>query len=182
MATQNAASGNKETGAIGRLHSALMAVLTHLVSRLGFLAISHPAVEAVLFPLLAHALDTRQPHQDLLIDEALPLVQATLTSTPSIAQPHMQVNNPPQQPPACEPPQFRCRPHLIKSLCSASAMPAARCIALQPACPCQENAPPTLVSNHSINSSALQCCTVHGQGLCSAHVLAIASQNAEHSC
>ena len=90
MAAQNASTG-KETGAIGRLHSALIAVLTHLVNRLGHLATSHAAVEAVLFPLLAHALDASQAHGDLLVDEALPLVQATLTSSPTISQPHLQV-------------------------------------------------------------------------------------------
>lgn len=85
------ASTNKETGSVTRLHSALIAVLTHLISRLGHLAISHAAVESVLFPLLSHSLDINESHGDILVDEALPLVQATLTSSPSVT-PNLQVN------------------------------------------------------------------------------------------
>ncbi|KAK9788462.1 hypothetical protein WJX73_006537 [Symbiochloris irregularis] len=84
------ASNNKETGSVTRLHSALIAVLTHLISRLGHLAISHAAVESVLFPLLSHSLDVSESHGDILVDEALPLVQATLTSSPSVT-PNLQM-------------------------------------------------------------------------------------------
>ena len=42
-----ASNAARETGAVARLHSALMAVLTHLVNRLGTVATQHPQISQV---------------------------------------------------------------------------------------------------------------------------------------
>lgn len=79
-AARAATSEGRETGAIARLHGALMGVLTHLVDRLGLLATGHPSVSQVLLPLLAHGLDLGNPEADTLTEDALKLLLVALGS------------------------------------------------------------------------------------------------------
>ncbi|KAK9829330.1 hypothetical protein WJX72_005222 [[Myrmecia] bisecta] len=76
-----------ETGATARLHSALIAVLTHLVSRLCGLATSNAQVQSVLYPLLQHATDSASPDSDCLVEEALRLWQAVLAGCTAVVHP-----------------------------------------------------------------------------------------------
>lgn len=87
---REASSSGKETGAVARLHSALMAAITHLVDRLGRLATEHPHVASVLPPLLAHALDLRSPESETLSEDALKLLRVTLSGSTQMA-PQLQV-------------------------------------------------------------------------------------------
>ncbi|KAK9865409.1 hypothetical protein WJX84_004910 [Apatococcus fuscideae] len=82
--THQQSEGSGESGAVARLHSALIAVLTHLVSRMGSQAASHSEVQGVLFPLLAHATDPSLPESEVLIEEALRLWRAVLGATDQI--------------------------------------------------------------------------------------------------
>ncbi|KAK9845638.1 hypothetical protein WJX84_002303, partial [Apatococcus fuscideae] len=76
--------GSGQSGAVARLHSALIAVLTHLVSRMGAQAASQSEVQGVLFPLLTHATDASLPESEVLIEEALRLWRAVLGATDQI--------------------------------------------------------------------------------------------------
>lgn len=67
---------NADIGAVARLHSALMAVMTHLVNRLRGAALEDPGLQGVLFPLLHYATDPASPEADVLLEEALKLWQA----------------------------------------------------------------------------------------------------------
>lgn len=73
-----------DTGALARLHSALIAVLTHLVNRLRTAAISHPQVQSVVFPLLQYATNLRSAEAEVLVEEAFRLWAVALASLPSV--------------------------------------------------------------------------------------------------
>lgn len=47
-----ASKGSSDTGAVVRLHSALIAVLTHLVGKLRAVAVQDPQIAGVVFPML----------------------------------------------------------------------------------------------------------------------------------
>ena len=72
------------TGAVARLHSALIAVLTHLLSRLYAAATQHEQIREVLLPLLLAALDENSPEHEVLLEDGLHLLQALLAGSSSI--------------------------------------------------------------------------------------------------
>lgn len=76
-----------------RLHGALIGVLTHLVDRLGRLATEDASIAQVLPPLLAHALDLRNPESDALVEDALKLLRVTLSGCSQLA-PQLQASAP----------------------------------------------------------------------------------------
>lgn len=68
LAASVAGSGpGDDTGAIVRLHSALIAVLTHLVSKLRSAAMKDPRIPGVVFPLLQHSTSLSECTSELLI-------------------------------------------------------------------------------------------------------------------
>ena len=89
MAAEASSSG-RETGAVARLHSALMGVLTHLVDRLGRLATEHSHISQVLLPILAHSLDLANPETETLVEDALKLLRVTLSGCQQLT-PALQV-------------------------------------------------------------------------------------------
>ncbi|BDA43024.1 Importin-11 [Coccomyxa sp. Obi] len=81
-ATAEAAQGEAaETGALSRLHSALIAVVTHVVTRLGSRALGDPQFQGVLWPLLGAALDVSSIESETLVEEGLRLLSAVLGCT-----------------------------------------------------------------------------------------------------
>ena len=87
----NAATQEGSTGPASRLHSALMAVLTHMVGRLGAVAIQDPHIQAVLYALLQRGLDGTPAQQEVLVEDAVKLLNATLAASSSVG-PSLQVN------------------------------------------------------------------------------------------
>lgn len=61
----NAAAQESSSGPPSRLHSALMAVLTHMVNRLGNLAIQDPHIQGVLYALLQKGLEGSSAEQEV---------------------------------------------------------------------------------------------------------------------
>lgn len=61
----NAAAQESSSGPASRLHSALMAVLTHMVGRLGSLAIQDPHIQGVLYALLQKGLEGSSAEQEV---------------------------------------------------------------------------------------------------------------------
>ncbi|EIE26982.1 ARM repeat-containing protein [Coccomyxa subellipsoidea C-169] len=84
-ATQEATQS--ETGALSRLHSALIAVVTHVVTRLGSRALRDPQFGGVLWPLLGTALDVGSAESETLVEEGLRLLTATLGSVAELPPP-----------------------------------------------------------------------------------------------
>lgn len=81
-------AANGGDGAVARLHSALMATLAHLVSRVGRTALSDPGLSSVLFPLLQYATSLGSGGEgDVLLDEALKLWAATMGSATELVPP-----------------------------------------------------------------------------------------------
>ncbi|KAG2494047.1 hypothetical protein HYH03_007693 [Edaphochlamys debaryana] len=100
-------SGSRETGEAGavvRLHSALIAVLTHLVGKLRSVALEDANICGVVFPLLKYS--TRvgspeseappsprlprvrgSPESEVLVDEAFRLWSVTIASLPAVPPP-----------------------------------------------------------------------------------------------
>ena len=75
------------SGAAARLHSALMAVLTHALRRLGRAAAREPAVAGVLWPLLEAATDPGHPEADALADDGARLLRAAIGAAGSVPPP-----------------------------------------------------------------------------------------------
>lgn len=65
MQIWNAATQEGSSGPASRLHSALMAVLTHMVARLGSLAIQDPHIQGVLYALLQKGLEVSSAEQEV---------------------------------------------------------------------------------------------------------------------
>jgi hypothetical protein len=86
-ATAAARRPDADTGSVARLHSALMAVLTHLVGKLRGAALSDPGVQGVLYPLLQYATDPGSSEADVLLEEALKLWAVVQGATPTVSQP-----------------------------------------------------------------------------------------------
>lgn len=87
MQIWNAATQEGSSGPASRLHSALMAVLTHMVGRLGPLAIQDPHIQSVLYALLQKGLEGSPAEQEVLIEDALKLLNATLLASSTLAEP-----------------------------------------------------------------------------------------------
>jgi hypothetical protein len=77
-AADAATGGGAGPGAAARLHAALLAVLTHVLRRLGRAALASPALPAVLWPLLEATTDPSHPEADSLRDDGLRLLRAAL--------------------------------------------------------------------------------------------------------
>ena len=92
MQIWNAATQEGSSGPASRLHSALMAVLTHMVGRLGPLAIQDPHIQAVLYALLQKGLEGSPAEQEVLVEDALKLLNATLSASSTLAEP-LQVSS-----------------------------------------------------------------------------------------
>ncbi|MEW5315516.1 MAG: hypothetical protein WDW38_006938 [Sanguina aurantia] len=73
-----------DTGAVVRLHSALIAVLTHLVSKLRSAAMKDPRIPGVVFPLLQHSTNLSGPESECLVEEAFRLWNTALSSLPEV--------------------------------------------------------------------------------------------------
>lgn len=87
MQIWNAATQEGSSGPASRLHSALMAVLTHMVGRLGPLAIQDPHIQSVLYALLQKGLEGSPAEQEVLVEDALKLLNATLSASSTLAEP-----------------------------------------------------------------------------------------------
>ena len=87
MQIWNAATQEGSSGPASRLHSALMAVLTHMVGRLGPLAIQDPHIQSVLYALLQKGLEGSPAEQEVLVEDALKLLNATLSASSTLAGP-----------------------------------------------------------------------------------------------
>lgn len=86
----NAATQEGSSGPASRLHSALMAVLTHMVGRLGSLAIQDPHIQSVLYALLQKGVEGSPAEQEVLVEDAMKLLNATLSAS-STLDPPLQV-------------------------------------------------------------------------------------------
>ena len=82
-----ASAVSPNSGAAARLHSALMAVLTHALRRLGRAAAREPAVAAVLWPLLEAATDPSHPQADALADDGARLLRAAIGAAGCVPPP-----------------------------------------------------------------------------------------------
>ena len=82
-ATAAARRPDADTGSVARLHSALMAVMTHLVGKLRGAALGDAGVQRVLYPLLQYATDPSSPEADVLLEEALKLWAQVQGATPA---------------------------------------------------------------------------------------------------
>lgn len=80
--SSSTSSGNlaNDTGAVVRLHSALIAVLTHLVGKLRTAALSNEHISSVVYPLLRFALNLGGAESEVLCEEAFRLWSVTLGS------------------------------------------------------------------------------------------------------
>ncbi|WIA23852.1 hypothetical protein OEZ85_013510 [Tetradesmus obliquus] len=83
--TKQASGGNADTGALARLHSALMAVITHLVGKLRHAAMANEQVQAVMYPLLGYATNLHNPEAEVLVEEALKCWGVALAVEPAVA-------------------------------------------------------------------------------------------------
>ncbi len=77
-------SSGEDTGARVRLHCSLLAMLAHLLKKLGAVAAAQPEVAGVLIPLLMHATNTADPEAEPLIDDGLKLWIAVLSAAPAV--------------------------------------------------------------------------------------------------
>lgn len=84
VAAQQQAGSEAGSGSLARLHSALIATLTHLVSRLGQLAMGDAGMQSVLYPLLQFATSTSVGEGEVLVDEALRLWAVAMTAAPNV--------------------------------------------------------------------------------------------------
>jgi hypothetical protein len=85
-ATATARRPDADTGSVARLHSALMAVLTHLVGKLRGAALEDAGVQGVLYPLLQYATDPGSSEADVLLEEALKLWAVVQGAQPTVSQ------------------------------------------------------------------------------------------------
>lgn len=85
-ATSAAQRPDADTGSVARLHSALMAVLTHLVGKLRGAALEDAGVQGVLYPLLQYATDPSSSEADVLLEEALKLWAVVQGAQPAVNQ------------------------------------------------------------------------------------------------
>ncbi|GIM13019.1 hypothetical protein Vretimale_16222, partial [Volvox reticuliferus] len=76
--------GNGEAGAVVRLHSALIAVFTHLVGKLRTVALEDANIRGVVFPLLKYSTRVGSPEGEVLVDEAFRLWSVTIASLPVV--------------------------------------------------------------------------------------------------
>jgi len=79
--------GSGDTGAVVRLHSALLAVATHLVGKLRRAALSDPQVAATVYPLLHYATSLGSPESECLVEEAFRLWSCALSALPEVPPP-----------------------------------------------------------------------------------------------
>jgi len=85
-ASEAARRPDADTGSVARLHSALMAVMTHLVGKLRSAALEDPGVQGVLYPLMQYATDPASSEADVLLEEALKLWAVVQGATPTVSQ------------------------------------------------------------------------------------------------
>lgn len=85
-ASATARRPDADTGSVARLHSALMAVMTHLVGKLRGAALEDGGVQGVLYPLLQYATDPGSPEADVLLEEALKLWAVVQGAAPAVSQ------------------------------------------------------------------------------------------------
>ena len=71
-------------GARVRLHCSLLAMLAHLIAKLGAMAAQDPQVAGVLLPLLHHATNVGDPHAEPLMEDGLKLWMAVLQASPGL--------------------------------------------------------------------------------------------------
>jgi hypothetical protein len=78
------ARAGEGTGALTRLHSALIATLAHLISKLGAAAMAEPRVAAVLLPMLRHSTNAAAPEAEPLLEDGLKLWMAVLRASAAV--------------------------------------------------------------------------------------------------
>ncbi|GAX82609.1 hypothetical protein CEUSTIGMA_g10035.t1 [Chlamydomonas eustigma] len=79
-------ASSEDTGAVVRLHSALIAVLTHLVGKLRAVAVRDPQIAGVIFPLLNFSTSLGSQESECLVEEAFRLWNTTICSLPEVPQ------------------------------------------------------------------------------------------------
>lgn len=77
-------AGNHDTGAVVRLHSALIAVLTHLVGKLRAVAVQDEQIAGVVFPMLSFSTSLGSQESECLVEEAFRLWNTTISSLPEV--------------------------------------------------------------------------------------------------
>lgn len=82
------------TGARVRLHCSLLAMLAHLITKLGSTAAQDPQVAGVLLPLLHHATNIGDPHSEPLMEDGLKLWMAVLQAAPELTPALMELVTP----------------------------------------------------------------------------------------
>uniref|UniRef100_A0A7S3VSI4 Importin N-terminal domain-containing protein n=1 Tax=Dunaliella tertiolecta TaxID=3047 RepID=A0A7S3VSI4_DUNTE len=75
-----------DSGAVVRLHSALIAVLTHLVGKLKGMALRNSQVAGVVYPLLQYSTSLSTPESECLVEEAFRLWSCSLSAVPEVPQ------------------------------------------------------------------------------------------------
>lgn len=80
----NTSNLSNDTGAVVRLHSALIAVLTHLVGKLRSAALANEHIASVVYPLLRFSTSIGGAESEVLCEEAFRLWSVTLGSLPQV--------------------------------------------------------------------------------------------------
>lgn len=80
------ARSGEGTGAFVRLFCSLLAMLAHLISKMGADAVQEPRISNVLIPLLHHSTDISDPQKDPLLDDGLKLWLVVLQTAPVVSQ------------------------------------------------------------------------------------------------
>ena len=78
------ASERQDRAALVRLQCSILAMLGHLISKLGRAAVSSPAISQVIYPLLISSTDTANPSAEPLAEDALRLWMSMLQSLPEL--------------------------------------------------------------------------------------------------
>ncbi len=80
----NDASGRQDRAALVRLQCSILAMLGHLISKLGRAAVSSPAISQVIYPLLLSSTDPANAAAEPLAEDALRLWLSMLHSSPEL--------------------------------------------------------------------------------------------------
>ena len=84
ITSANDASGRQDRMALVRLQCSILAMLGHLVSKLGRAAVSSPAIAQVIYPLLLSSTDPRNAAAEPLAEDALRLWLSMLHASPEL--------------------------------------------------------------------------------------------------
>ena len=87
----NAEKGSSDMGGVVRLHSALIAVLTHIVGKLRSAAVNDPQIAGVIYPMLALGSSLHSAESECLIEESFRLWNNTIASLSTVSQPMLDL-------------------------------------------------------------------------------------------